>query len=219
MNHILSEYSSELAALAEECGIDWHQVSDLRPGFHKRLPVIAGRYKGKVAMWIEEGTARSGQSFIRITFHTQKHGGISRTWSSHGRLGGPRFTMASSKTKKTEDEPRRRLELYDTFKAAFTAAPRADAAHPYLKRKCIADLAASFDIRVLSDFKVFGRGSMDPWLAFALQSPGGEYVGIQRIWADGTKKLSTSAWDGQYKGAHAVIGDAEASSTIYIAEG
>jgi phage/plasmid primase-like uncharacterized protein len=219
VNHILSEHSSELAALAAECGIDWHQVTDLRPGIHKRLPVIASKYKGKCVMWIDEGTSTTGGTFIRITFHTQKHGGVSRSWVSHGRRRGPRLAAISSKTKNPGDGANRRTELFNVFKTAFAAAPRADAAHPYLKRKGIADLVTSFDIRVLSDYKVFGRGSVEPWLAFALQSPNGEYVGIQRIWANGSKKLSTSAWDGQYKCAHAIIGDPEASAIIHIAEG
>lgn len=218
VQNILIEHASELAELAATCGIDWYQISDLNQGRHQNLPTTEKKYKGKCTMWVDERASATGTSFIRITFHTRKHGGVTRTWHSHA-SSGPRLTIPKRDATSEDAERQRRKTLFTLYRDAFLGAPRAHA-FPYLERKGIASIVHHMDIRVMTDAKVLGKsGHVKPFICFALQSPGGHYVGLQRIYADGSKKLTTGFIDGQYKGAHAFIGKPEESRTIYIAEG
>lgn len=218
IQNILVEHASELAELAAACGIDWYQISDLSHGRHQNLPTTEKKYKGKCTMWVDERTSAAGTSFIRITFHTRKHGGVTRTWHSHATsLKLPSLPKRSVNT--DEAERQRRKSLFVSYREAFFAAPQA-ITFPYLERKGIASILNHMDIRVMTDAKVLGKsGQVKPFICFALQSPGGHYVGLQRIYMDGSKKLTAGFIDGQYKGAHAFVGNPDESRTIYIAEG
>lgn len=217
-------HNSEIAALAAECGIDWSRVNSVRPGKQVKLPVIAKKYQGKCAMWVEEKTAKSGQSYTQITFHTQKHGGVTRVWSSYEKKDGldrlPRLVrhhpaQVQQQLKQQEEQRQANFLKHQT---AWQKAERAESS-AYLKRKGILQILEHAEIKSLSDAAIFGRGSDKPYLAFELKDPKGQYVGLQKIYDDGQKKLSSAAHDGAYKGAFAVLGDLDSSDVIYFAEG
>ncbi|MDQ3235445.1 MAG: toprim domain-containing protein, partial [Pseudobdellovibrionaceae bacterium] len=220
MNSFLSDHHHELSELAAECGIDWPGTMGMihGTGSYKNPSVINKKYRGKCIVFVEEKTRHNGQFFC-ITFFTKKHGGVSRTWTSHPKKGGAGLRSISSLQSTPDDDSKRREELHHLFKAAFAAAPKADSKHPYLVRKQIASVVNHADVRLLTDVRVFGRGSAAPYLCIPIRRPNGDYAGFQRIYPDGQKKLTTSLWDGQYKGAYALLGDPDQSRTIYVCEG
>jgi phage/plasmid primase-like uncharacterized protein len=213
INASLVEASSEIAALAAECGIDWYQVSNLNLGINKHPPVIDKRYKGKCSFWVEESGERT-----RITFHTHKHGGLSRVWSSDRKQAGLRLLTRNNSTNEQRERERRKA-IYQGYQNAFNRASRVES-FAYLERKGIADIVKYFDLRITSDSAAMnGRGPIKYFICYPLHNVNGTYVGLQRIYADGAKKLTSSLAEGQYKGAFAVIGDLAASETVYVAEG
>jgi hypothetical protein len=211
----------ELSALAAECGIDWPgTISDIRgPGSFRKPAVLDSKYKGKSVVYVDEFSARSGGRLIKITFHTAKHGGISRTWVSRPGQKTHGFFIPGSRPGGKRDDEAYRRERFELYRKAFLGAPRADPQHPYLVRKKITSLPRHHDVRVLTDHKVIGKGRKDPFLAIGLRNAKGEYVGMARIYGDGTKKLSPGACDGQYRGAFSIWGDVETSPRIYVSEG
>lgn len=214
----LIEHASELSELAAQCGIDWYQVHDVSPGTYHNLPTTHKKYKGTCTMWVREYEDRAGDRQISITFHTRKHHGITSHWHSKS-PGGFKGTQLPNRTINSEEEERkRRRERFEAYKKGWGEASKAEK-FEYLDRKGIAGIIGLFDLRVTTDRKVFGRGSVKSFLCFPLQDRNGNFVGLQRIYEDGTKKLTSSAFDGHYVGAHSILGDPEAGDTIYIAEG
>src|SRR4051812_29050061 len=131
---ILRDHVHELAALASECGIDWHaSVDSIRgPGKYQRPAVLNRKYRGKCVIFLTEFETRGGETCIRLTFSTQKHGGVNRTWTSRPtRNGAAQLSIASRQKSDTGDQNRRREEIFHNFKRAFAGAPQADAVHPY----------------------------------------------------------------------------------------
>ena len=219
----LIDSSNDLAEMAAECGIDWYQISDLRVGHHKHPPTISNKYKNKCSMWVDEKPSSSGGTLIRVTFHTNKHGGISRSWSGYERpLFSPR--NVSTNIRRTPDETpseqnERRKRICRAYKQAYLGAPNA-VSSGYLADKGILDILNVFNMRVLTDANVLGKGgAANPFICFHLQNRNEEYVGLQRIYENGTKKLTSGMGQGYYKGAHSVIGDVKGATTIYITEG
>ncbi|RYZ80215.1 MAG: toprim domain-containing protein, partial [Proteobacteria bacterium] len=118
-----------------------------------------------------------------------------------------------------DQEQIRRKKLFESFRDAYAAAPPAKSS-AYLEKKGITEILEHFELRELTDKKVFGKGEgKPPYICFPLMDPRGGYVGLQRIYSDGQKKLTTSVRDGHYRASHAIIGTPERSPVIYIAEG
>ncbi|MFW7382310.1 MAG: toprim domain-containing protein [Oligoflexus sp.] len=212
----LINHSSEIESMARDCGIDWLSVSNLSSGVHKNPPVISAKYKGKSVLWVEEKTTRSGKEFIKITFHTKKHGGVTRSWNSLAQ-GEFRPKLTPRRIGDDEKDRLRRKEQFLAYRNAFNSVPKPES-FTYLRAKGIDGIQNLHDIRLLTDNKVQGKaGYSKPFIAFPLFSPSGSYVGLQRIYEDGSKKLTTSLAPGQYRGAHSVIG--EPTDIIYVTEG
>lgn len=208
--------SDELASMAYDCGIDFHRITSLSPGVHKKLPVIKKKYAGKCIMWVNEKTTRSGVDYLQITFHTKKHGGITHSWCSLENDGFKPRVVGSSNTKKAQVDESFRKELFLAFRDSFKTAPKAES-FPYLDKKGIANVIGAIDLKLMHDGMLKGKPSGKAYIAFPLFNHNDTYVGLQRIYEDGSKKLTTGLRSGQYKGAYNLIG--EPTDTIYIAEG
>jgi phage/plasmid primase-like uncharacterized protein len=84
---ILSRASHELTAIAANCGIDWQALStqlNSSQGEYKANSIALDKnYRGAVKAWLEIKTARNGQQYPVLTFHTVKHGGVSEQFNGY----------------------------------------------------------------------------------------------------------------------------------------
>jgi phage/plasmid primase-like uncharacterized protein len=213
----LVDHASELAELAAACGIDWYQIKDLTAGTHHDLPTIHKKYSKRCTMWVREFTDKGGSQQLSITFHTRKHGGVTRNWYSRS-PGGYGGQLPKRNVSREEAERKRRKERFLAYQKGWDSAQKSTG-FPYLDTKGIAAILDHFELRQTSDRKVMGSGSLTPFICFPLFNRDGHYVGLQRIYADGAKKLTAAVMEGQYVGAHSIIGNPETSKTIYIGEG
>jgi hypothetical protein len=233
---ILGRAGGELAAMAGNCGIDWQKAA---PSLGNRAVKLTRgvesepKYRGKVSLWYEVKTAKSGQEYPAIRFYTNKHGGVTETFdgwqwlADNGHVNGqitPRQPIKQpvkpGKPTGTEAWQQRR---FDAFSVDFQAMPRVGIAEGgYLARKGFAagDLPASLDIREGGDT----RGG---FIAYALQSHRGETVGYQKIYGQPFTDASGKTRDKDFiflpdkkKGSFAWLGKPSGEGeAIYICEG
>ena len=75
---------SLLSDLASDCGIDWSKLQN-HISFDGRKVTrgieLSKAYRGKVFAVGSQFTAKDGFDYKRITFHTNKHGGVTQTYS------------------------------------------------------------------------------------------------------------------------------------------
>lgn len=75
---------SLISDLASDCGIDWaklqHQITFDGRKVSRGIE-ISKTYRGKVFAVGNQFTAKDGRDYKRITFYTNKHGGITQTYS------------------------------------------------------------------------------------------------------------------------------------------
>ena len=188
---ILSRANSELSAIAGNCGIDWAKASPMLG--HRATKLTRGieaeqKYRGKLSLWYEVKTARSGQEYPVIRFHTNKHGGVTETFDGwqwlvdNGHVKGQitpkqpkKQTVQPTKPTNTEEWQQRR---FNAFSINFQAMPRAGIAEDgYLARKGFTadNIPASLDIREGID----NRGR---FIAIPLQNVKGTVCGYQKIY-------------------------------------
>ncbi|RYZ90643.1 MAG: hypothetical protein EOP04_03290 [Proteobacteria bacterium] len=214
--------SDDIASLAAECGIDWHSLTDddFSSSKNKKPPLISDAYKNKSVMWISEKQGDNGARVTVINFVTNKHGGRTRTWVGYERptIDGTKKKSKPWNKPSPEQERLERKRKFEAFQKAYAEAPRASVSS-YLERKGILQILDTFELRELTDHKVFGRGKTDPYVCFPVFDPFDRYVGLQRLYADGAKKLTPGAFDGHYRAAHSIIGNPETAEVMYIAEG
>lgn len=142
-----------------------------------------------------------------------------------------------------------RTELHEYFRELFDRGRPEDGSHPYLQEKSVATIARHADLRrvsgslsefntllvkkglrpitTLKDQRHYER-EFSECMAFVLTDIYGQYVGLQRFywrkdfrtgrWSTG-KFQTVSIRDGQFKGAHCVIGDIKNADTVAVVEG
>jgi hypothetical protein len=135
---ILARASSELSALAENCGIDWQKLHGLinsNKTTYKRGIELDKASKGKVSAWVQFKTAKSGQEYVDITFSTFKHGGVKETfygyqWLIDNGYVGKKDTVArpSAPTPKPEQP---KLKPVQTIAARACVACKTDFIPPF----------------------------------------------------------------------------------------
>lgn len=84
---ILSRASAELSALSANCGIDWQVLNGLlnstQTEYKSNAIALDKSYRGKVKAWFEIKTAKNGQQYPVLTFHSLKHGGVSEQFNGY----------------------------------------------------------------------------------------------------------------------------------------
>ena len=236
---ILDRAHQEISALAASVGIDWA----------KALPMLANRdtkltkgielgpaYRGKVALWYSVKTAKSGQQYPLVTFHTVKHSGLTEVFNGwawlieNGYVGTKPATRAAHHT----PPPIRRADppinlsdwsqqRFDRFHLEFQTLPRAAVAEGgYFERKGFADgdIPQDFDLRAGEDKR--GR-----FVAYALRGRyTGEVFGYQKIYDTAFTDRNGLTRDKDFvfrpdtkNGSFAWIGTPDESGDICICEG
>lgn len=110
-------------------------------------------------------------------------------------------------------------ELNQRYSVLFDASPKEDGTQPYLVKKHIGDVEQHIDIRRCIEFDntySLGRKGQE-FLAIRFTDIDGNYIGLQRIYADGTK-LNTPSFNFE-NGAHCIIGDIATADKDYIYAG
>jgi hypothetical protein len=83
-NNLYFDDQSLLSDLASDCGIDWAKLQQ-HISFDGRKVTrgieLSKAYRGKVFAVGSQFTAKDGRDYKRITFYTNKHGGVSHTYS------------------------------------------------------------------------------------------------------------------------------------------
>ncbi len=83
-NNLYFDDHSLLSDLASECGIDWAKLQHHITFDGRKVTrgiELSKSYRGKVFAVGSQFTAKDGRDYNRITFHTNKHGGVSHTYS------------------------------------------------------------------------------------------------------------------------------------------
>ena len=219
INAVIREYGDQIAEKAAIVGVDFTKIDHLNSGKNQNLPVINKAYKGKVAVWAYDKVDRSGKSYVQFVFYTAKHGGVTERWSSYEKNPnrGPRRPIPRPNlklvSKKQQDKQNQNKKWHQHYKSLHENGVSMGQPTDYLLRKKIANVLEVKDIKVHQDF----RGQ---FVGVPLKGLKGGYVGMERIYDD--KKLATPAVvEGQYKGAHYVLGNIslEEGGIIYIVEG
>ena len=215
LRDLIANSSEEIAQLAAECGIDWYALDNLELGMNKNPPVLHKKYKGTCSITVSEKTYESGKALF-VRFHTFKHGDLTRNWSSFSKSHQTtkidekkRALELRKKRNKERKENKRRKELYEEYQELFRKAPPAEKSN-YLDSKGISDIIGHIDLRKSSDNK-------GEFICFPLFNQRGVYLGLQRLYENGKKMLTTSTFS--YNGAHAILGDPDESDKIYVTEG
>lgn len=75
---------SLISDLASDCGIDWSKLQHYISFDARKVTrgiELSKAYRGKVFAVGSQFTAKDGHDYKRITFHTNKHGGVTQTYS------------------------------------------------------------------------------------------------------------------------------------------
>ena len=83
-NNLYFDDHSLLSDLAFDCGIDWAKLQHHITFDGRKVTrgiELSKAYRGKVFAVGSQFTAKDGRDYKRITFHTNKHGGVSNTYS------------------------------------------------------------------------------------------------------------------------------------------
>lgn len=104
---------------------------------------------------------------------------------------------------------------YDDFLNKFESASRENGTFEYAKRKQITEIFDYCDVRTLR----WGRAPTSIMAIPLSRINDNKIVGWQRIYSDGSKKLTSALTAGDYVGACHVIGDLKHAKKIVLAEG
>ncbi|MDO6489327.1 hypothetical protein Q4503_16650 [Colwellia sp. 6_MG-2023] len=128
--------------------------------------------------------------------------------------------QSEAKQKEIQQEEEKSL-LNQRYNELFQCSPHDDGSHPYLASKNVGDIVQHIDVRLCLEFddKYSQKRRGQEFLAIRFVDINGEYVGLQRIYSDGTK-LNTPGFNFS-NGAHCIIGDINAANKdfIYAGEG
>jgi hypothetical protein len=83
-NNCYFDDSSLISDLASDCGIDWAKLQHYITFDGRKVTrgiELSKAYRGKVFAVGSQFTAKDGRDYKRITFYTNKHGGVSHTYS------------------------------------------------------------------------------------------------------------------------------------------
>ena len=106
-------------------------------------------------------------------------------------------------------------KLYDDFLNKFESASRENGSFEYAKRKQITDIFDYCDVRTFR----WGHGPTSIMAIPLSRINDNKIVGWQRIYRDGSKKLTSALNAGDYVGACHIIGDLHHAKKIVLAEG
>ena len=120
---------------------------------------------------------------------------------------------------KSEQLELHKSQLNQRYNDLFLSSINEDGSHPYLVNKKTSDITQHIDIRRCIEFdNDYSQGRKgQEFLAIRFIDLNGDYVGIQRIYNDGTK-LNTPGFNSK-NGAHCVIGDINTADKDYIYAG
>ena len=208
------------------------------------VPVTNSKYKGRVAVYsnlrssddntfdyptvnfVLKGSDAGGWSGLSLLVKLYKeHKG---TLSDDERLKWQRESEAKKKqllakqnASKQEGERKGAIknELNQRYSVLFDNSKKEDGKQKYLVNKKISKIVQHIDIRRCIEFDntySLGRQGQE-FLAIRFVDMDGNYVGLQRIYEDGTK-LNTPGFDFT-NGAHCIIGDITTADDIYGGEG
>ena len=229
---IIAYANHELTALAAECGADWQAAYDRLGNYDtclKKGIALEKKYRGNTSLWFYIKTAKNGQEYPVITFHTLKHGGHTVTFNGWQWLQENRYRFESyilppkpaphpSKPKlklvPTQDDTAR----FNAFKSVFDTLPPITNTNGYLARKGfeIGDLPAKVDMR-------HGNDKNGHFVAVALRTINHDIVAYQKLYAEKFTDYNGNQRDkdfiGKTKGAFLVLGNIAPSEPLYFVEG
>jgi hypothetical protein len=82
VNHLV--FSRDVEKQAANCGIDWSKLQHHITFDGRKVTrgiELSKAYRGKVFAVGSQFTAKDGRDYKRITFYTNKHGGVTQTYS------------------------------------------------------------------------------------------------------------------------------------------
>ncbi|MFI3123578.1 MAG: hypothetical protein QX194_06590, partial [Methylococcales bacterium] len=83
-NNLYFDDHSLLSDLASDCGIDWYKLQHHITFDGRKVTrgiELSKAYRGKVFAVGSQFKAKDGRNYKRINFYTNKHGGVSNTYS------------------------------------------------------------------------------------------------------------------------------------------
>ena len=223
------EHRDTLRQLAANVGIDLNP-HEITLGMNKRPKVLHKAFRNRSVYYVKEFMGKSGESGLAFSFHTKRGGGRTESWNTI--TGHPDFPIdrpaahkilyrpkQSPRTRPQGKQEEKRQETFEAFKKAYDSARPAPADFPFLVAKNISLEALPIEVKTLSNREVFGPPSYaKPYLCIKVVGKKGEYIGFQRIYADGSRKFTSTCEGITYSGGYALIGRPEENGTIYVAE-
>ncbi len=83
-NNLYFDDYSLLQDIASDCGIDWAKLQHHITFDGRKVTrgiELSKAYRGKVFAVGSQFTTKDGRDYKRITFHTNKHGGVTQTYN------------------------------------------------------------------------------------------------------------------------------------------
>jgi|GEM_PF-6742805 len=221
IHDITSDNYSELTAIASSVGINWQAVSEQISSYPFKITrgiELERAYKGKVTCFGSIYKSKGGKEYPRITFYTNKHGGITEFWSGYNAEHDNviPFTPRPIKHNKPKHQEDWHKKRFNTAKELFSTLPSESGEHPYLIKK-FQDQAPI--VAKLADIRT-GKDRYGLFIMIELMRSG-FVAGYQKIYDRNIKGKNRNKdyifnADGK-NGAYLLInGD---SDKIYIAEG
>ena len=228
---ILADHHGELSAIAADVSINWQAVVEQISIFPFKLTAgiaLDSKYRGKVVCYGKLYRTKNGNEYPTITFHTNKHGGVTETWS--GYEAEHRDDTFCSRTKKTFIPPRVsshkviknkaqdiwRQQRFEKTKALFESLAPETGSHVYLQNKFKLDAAT---VAALTDLRC-GTDKNGDFIIFAAHCDGMP-SGFQKIYHQNIKNRKTNkdfifGQHGKNGSYHEIKGN---DDIIYIVEG
>ena len=209
----LSDFDAEISSVASELGIDWEKAKNrvrFDDTWENNLPALDSKSRGKLSLI---SSVRGGTH--TITFHTKRHGGLSRSWTSRSgiKIDQKEYLLRKKQAGLYKE---RKDAFYRTLNSDYlgdwkNCRDSADSSFGYLKRKKLQGV----NLRLLTETRRKNRNGQK-FLAVSVYNHG-SLVGLQRIYEDGEKAFTPGT---PVSGSYHKIGDHDKKDQpVYVCEG